>query len=489
MTAQVVSDCDAISDTATHNYILKKFNGSLQVQAQQAIRGGTDVNCGALYGEQNAAAVRNGLLREEELDVALERLYSKSYQLGIPDITSSYGGPGTPSANPYTKMGPEVVDTPMHRQLALEGALQGQVLLKNQGDHLPLKKSSIKKLALIGPHANGSIIFLGGPNYHGNNRLINTNTPLLRAQAKLPGASVTYAHGCNVSGTSKSEFATATAAAAAADTVVLFLGLDDRIENEGHDRSSLELPGQQEALALAVAEAATAPVTIVLTNGGPISLKALKDSPKVGAILEGFMPGQYAAEATMQMLLGEVSPSGLLPVTVYDADFIQRRPITDLDLRGSGGVTYRYFDGVPQWPFGFGLSFGSFTFTAGGVQTLHTTVAAAESKPLCFSVTVTNEASATMESDVVVLGFIGSSLPDSPRNAKLCDFQREAAVKPGESRTVKLCVDSLGRALALVDQTGNQRVVPGEYTVTMGVEGSVGGAGAGKVVGKVVVAA
>lgn len=326
-----------------------------------------------------------------------------------------------------------------------------------------------------------------GPNYHGNNRLISTNTPLLRAQAKLPGASVAYAHGCNVSGASRSEFAAATAAAAAADTVVLFLGLDDRIENEGHDRSSLELPGQQQALALAVAAAAAAPVTIVLTNGGTISLKALKDSPKVGAILEGFMPGQYAAEATMQLLLGEASPSGLLPVTVYDADFIHRRPITDLDLRGSGGVTYRYFDGVPQWPFGFGLSYGSFTFSA-AVQTLHTTVAAAETKPLCFSVTVKNEASATMESDVVVLGFIGSSLPDSPRNAKLCDFQREAAVKPGESRTVKLCVDSLGRALALVDDAGNQRVVPGEYTVTAGVKGGVGGAGAGGVVGKVVVA-
>jgi beta-D-xylosidase 4 len=68
----------------------------------------------------------------------------------------------------------------------------------------------------------------------------------------------------------------------------------------------------------------------------------------VGAIIEGFMPGQFAAEATMQLLLGEASPSGLLPITVYEADYIKRRPITNLDLRGSGGVTYRYFDGVPQ---------------------------------------------------------------------------------------------------------------------------------------------
>jgi hypothetical protein len=78
----------------------------------------------------------------------------------------------------------------------------------------------------------------------------------------------------------------------------------------------------------------------------------LKDNPKVGAIVEAFMPGQAGAEATFQLLLGEASFSGLLPVTVYDADFISRRPITNLDLRGAGGVTYRYFEGEPLWPFG-----------------------------------------------------------------------------------------------------------------------------------------
>ena len=110
----------------------------------------------------------------------------------------------------------------------------------------------MKKLALIGPHANGSVIFLGGPNYHGDNDLVSSNTPLLRAQAKLPGATVTYTEGCTVKCSSSSGFAAATAAAKEADTVVLFLGLDDTIENEGHDRVSLELPGQQMDLATAL---------------------------------------------------------------------------------------------------------------------------------------------------------------------------------------------------------------------------------------------
>lgn len=78
----VVSDCDALSDGASIHYITKNFNGSLLVQAQQALRGGTDLNCGALYGEQNAAAVRAGLLDEKDLDVSLIRIYTKTIQLG-----------------------------------------------------------------------------------------------------------------------------------------------------------------------------------------------------------------------------------------------------------------------------------------------------------------------------------------------------------------------------------------------------------------------
>ena len=98
----VVSDCDAISDDATRHYIVSKFsNGSLQVQAQQAIRGGTDLNCGALYGEQNALAVRNGLLYETELDISLQRIYEKAFQLGVIDSASPGGGADHPNANPY----------------------------------------------------------------------------------------------------------------------------------------------------------------------------------------------------------------------------------------------------------------------------------------------------------------------------------------------------------------------------------------------------
>ena len=194
--------------------------------------------------------MRHGVISEHLVDIALRRLWTKSFQLGVLDQAA----PSNP--NPYSRLGAEAVDTPSNRALALEAALQGLVLLHNQAATLPLNPARIRRLALIGPHANGSLIFLGGPNYHGDNHIVSEQTPLLRARAWLPNVEVDYELGCTVAGNDTSGVARAVSLAADADVVVLFLGLDQSIENEGVDRSSLELPGIQSRLALAVAEAA-----------------------------------------------------------------------------------------------------------------------------------------------------------------------------------------------------------------------------------------
>jgi beta-glucosidase len=189
-------------------------------------------------------------------------------------------------------------------------------------------------------------------------------------------------------------------------------------------------------------------------------------------------------------------------VTVYDSDFIKQRPITNLDLRAQGGVTYRYFQGQPLWPFGFGMSYGVFEFKPTAPNAiLKTNVSTASSShrndALCFSVTV-SAAEGGLESDVAVLGFlqpqhqsaidvITKKLP----NPQLCDFTRLAAVKPGSERKVSLCVDGLGPGLEHVSEDGSKTVLPGEYVMTVGVksEGNVGGTGAGAVIGRVLVSA
>ena len=142
-------------------------------------------------------------------------------------------------------------------------------------------------------------------------------------------------------------------------------------------------------------------------------------------------------------------------------------------------MTYRYFTGTPLWPFGFGLSYGHFEFLGAPNATIHTTVADARTQPLCFEVVVTNSG---MLSDVVVLAFIHSDHADATPNPKLANFTRESSL--GGRRAVQLCV---GGALPLVDDNGRARILPGEYRVTAGVEGGVGGSGAGSRVGTIVV--
>ena len=118
---------------------------------------------------------------------------------------------------------------------------------------------------------------------------------------------------------------------------------------------------------------------------------------------------------------------------------------------------------------------------------VHTTVAAATSgQPICFNASVTHTGVGPV-ADVVVLAFVSSNHDDATPNPRLCDFAREAAIAPHETRQLVLCVDALGSALALVDDNGTARVVPGNYTVTVGVAGGVGGDGAGSAVGTAVV--
>jgi beta-glucosidase-like glycosyl hydrolase len=163
----IVSDCDALNDGAFDKYIKDHFNGSRQAQAQQGIRGGTDLNCGSLYGEEIVSAVKTNALAESEVDTALARLFTRSFMLGMHDGNQSS----------YTQLGPESVDTPAHRALALAAARQALVLLKNTNGALPLRSAEAKRVAIIGPHANATLDLLGNSGYRGDNTLVLLSYP------------------------------------------------------------------------------------------------------------------------------------------------------------------------------------------------------------------------------------------------------------------------------------------------------------------------
>lgn len=229
------------------------------------------------------------------MDQAAIRLFTHSIQLGMydPDVE-------------YRTWGPEVLDTPEHRALALAAAHQAIVLLKNDGGLLPVAPK--KTLAVIGPHATATQDMLS--NYHGTNILVDSHSPLaaLQARASWP---VTYSAGLpSIESTDISGFAAAAAAAKSCDVAIVFVGIHQAQESEGLDRINITLPGAQEALVAAVL-AANPNTVVVLINGGPLAIDRLQIT--VPAIVEAFYPGELGGDAIADVLLGVVSPAGQIP--------------------------------------------------------------------------------------------------------------------------------------------------------------------------------
>jgi len=256
---------------------------------------------------------------------------------------------------PWAQYNSSVVDTPAHRQLAAEAAEQSLVLLKNDNNALPWKAKSGMKVAVIGRNANATENMQG--NYFGTPPYLVT--PL---QGISKFATTTYADGTDID--------KAVAVATAADAVVLVVGLTSEgqrpgDETEGHDRQSLLLPLNQNALIAAVSKAAASakkPVAVVTMNGGPVDLTDVKANADTPSLIWCGYPGQSGGDAIAKAIFGETNTFGKLTVTWYPASFSDQVKITDMGMRpnkktGNPGRTYRFYTGTPVFKFGFGLSY------------------------------------------------------------------------------------------------------------------------------------
>jgi hypothetical protein len=206
-----------------------------------------------MYRMWLSTLLANGSAPESAVDTSVTRILRTHVKLGLLD-------PQGPS-RPYSLLGAADVDTPAHRQLALDAARESLVLLKNQNNTLPIQNERSLKFAFIGPHANATDALLS--NYHGENHLVYKHSPLAAALAR--GLDVSYAHGCSICDTptpnnfpcttlhyNESGIPDAASAAAAADVAVLFIGSDQTTEAENFDRQNITLAGAQEHLLKAV---------------------------------------------------------------------------------------------------------------------------------------------------------------------------------------------------------------------------------------------
>jgi beta-glucosidase len=443
----VVPDSGAVAYLVTAH---KKYP-TLEEAAAKTILAGSDLDDGA-YARALPKALAEGLLTEKDIDQSLRRVLEVRFRLGEFD---------PPEMVPYSKYGPDMIDSPAHRQLALRTAQESIVLLANQNQFLPLDKAHVKTLAVIGPFADYAQT---GPNYTGQySKFVK---PLEGIRNKVgSGVQVLYARGSGIleSDNPDASIAEAVDVAKKADVVILFVGTNQTTEREGIDRDSLNLPPVQSRLLQSVLEA-NSKTAVVLTNGGPVAPVPPRlgggapsaRTPELPAVLDMFWAGEEGGTAVADVLFGDYNPGGRLPYTVYASER-DLPPMTEYDI--TKGFTYMYFGGKPAYAFGHGLSYTTFDY---GTLKLSSAQIAGDGQ-----VTVQAEIKNTGQrpGDEVVQLYVHQAGEKRPKE-QLAGYTR-INLKPGESRTVSFQVPA--EQLASWDSGQQMFVVkPGDVDVMVG---------------------
>lgn len=392
------------------------------------------------------AAVNSGELSMETLDLAVERMLSFIFK------------------SVESRSADAVFDQDKHHALAREVARESMVLLKNEGGILPLVKSG--RIAVIGEFAKQPR-YQGGGSSHVNPSRMDDAFVELQAIAG-DAASFLYAQGYELESDDINAdlLREACDTAAKADAAVLFLGLPDRYESEGYDRSHLSLPASHLALIEAVAEVQSE-IIVVLSNGSPVEMPWLD---QVKAVLEGYLGGQAFGGAVADLLFGEVSPSGKLaetfPMKLSDNPSFLNFPGEGDTVEYKEGlfVGYRYYDKKeikPLFPFGYGLSYTEFEYS----RLLLDQNRIQDTDTVQVSVTVKNTGSrAGKEVVQLYVSDVESSVIRPLQELKgFCKIE----LQPGEERIVTFTLDKRSFAYYNV-QLGDWHVESGMFKISVG---------------------
>ena len=439
----VVSDCGAISDFHTGHFV----TGTPAESAALAVKMGCDLNCGQMY-HHLMSAYEQGLVSEEEITTAAERLFTTRYLLGIMGEGCEF------DSIPYT-----MVECQEHLDLAKTAAHKACVLLKNDG-LLPLDPDKVGTIGVIGPNADNRESLLG--NYYGTaSRNVTALTGIQNAMAGH--GRVLYAEGCQLwrehsdHGVPGDQLPEAVIVAKNSDVVVLVLGLDWTLEGEQGDNNNFNASGDKYNLLLPPVQrelmekvlAVGKPTIVLLMCGSAVDVSLAQE--KANAVLLPWYPGAGGGDAVADILFGRVSPSGKLPLTFYHNEALAEMPdFTDYSMENR---TYRYYTGTPLYPFGYGLTYSNVAATA---------VTATRE-----AATVTLENKGGRATEEVVQLYIRDELsPDAPTNPILCGFRR-VALEAGEVKTVEVAIDPM--AFTVVNQAGQRIPGSGSWTLYAGL--------------------
>jgi len=448
----VVSDWTAVAELLNHGVA-----GSRADAGKLALEAGVDMDMvSRIYVSDLPALVRAGRIPVAVVNEAVRRVLRAKAALGLFD-DPDHGA--TPERERAALLAPE------HRQLARRVAEESIVLLKNEGQVLPLA-ARVKTLAVIGPLADDKTSALGS--WPGRGEPQDAVTPLEGIKQRAGSVSVVYAKGCGITDTSTAGFADAVAAAKQTDVAVLVLGEAGDMSGEAASRAELDLPGVQERLLEAV-QATGTPVVLVVNSGRPLTIAWAAEH--VPAIVESWFLGVETGPALAAVLFGDVSPSGKLPVTFPRA--VGQIPLY-YDHKNTGRptgpdkYTSKYIDlpVTPLFPFGHGLSYTTFSYSDLRLSAPRIT----PTGTLRASVSVTNTGS--REAAEVVQLYVHDEVASVTRPVRALAGFRRVSLKPGEARTVEFSLTA--KELGLYNKDMKFVVEPGKFRVFVGGS-SVGG--------------
>lgn len=403
--------------------------------------------------------VRNGVLKESQLDELVAPMLHWKFQMGLFD-------------DPY--MDPDeaarVVGCDANRELALQAARETLTLLKNENGLAPLDAGRIKSIAVIGPNAGRCLI--GG--YSGVPKHEVSVLDGIKARVGA-GVQVLYSEGCKITlpgswsqdevfasdpAEDRRQIAEAVAVAKQAEVIVLAIGGNELTSREAWnlqhmgDRTSLDLVGRQEELLQAMLDTGK-PVIVFLFNGRPLSIQSL--SRKVPVIFECWYLGQETGRAVAEVLFGDYNPGGKLPITIprsagHLPAFYNYKP--------SARRGYLFDEVSPLYPFGYGLSYT--TFELKNVRLKKRRIARKESTQVLVDVTNTGGRAGTE----VVQMYIRDLVSSVTRPLRELKGFKKISLRPGETQTVAL--DITPESLAFYDVNMKYVVEPGEFEIMVG---------------------
>lgn len=441
----VVSDCGAIADIYQHHKIVE----TAEEAAALALKSGLDLNCGWTYKALHKA-FEDGMVSEEDIDKALLRLYMTRMKLGIL--------PGADST-PYDNIPEEVITSDKHADIAREAAQKGMVLLENKNNTLPIDKNT-RTMYVAGPYATDAFLMLG--NYFGMSHRMSTYLEGIVAKVSS-GTSINYKMGFQSTVPNVNDLDWAAGEVRGADVSIVFLGLSNAMEGEEGDAISSPSRGDKIDLAIPehhiqflreVTHNNNNKVVAVVTGGSPMDLREV--SEMADAVIMAWYPGQEGGWALGDILFGDVSPSGRLPIT-FPEDISKLPDFEDYTMKDR---TYKYMKDNVFYPFGYGLTYGEVNYDNISLKRVRE-----RKKEDIYQVTaeIKNDGSYSVEEVVQLYLSTPNAGKNMPLNS-LVDFER-VKLNPGESKTVTFDVPK--NKLLMVQDDGSKKYMKGVHTFSV----------------------